>query len=59
MSDGTAAPDCRIYFNGTNSSGFTANEWALFDRAAAYGSSGCGGNMLWTAIGSTARPASR
>jgi len=52
MADGSAAPDCRIYFNGTNVSSFTANEWALFDRAAAYGSTGCGGNMLWTAVGS-------
>ena len=54
MFDGTAAADCRIYFNGTNSSGFSKQELSLFDRAVAYGSSGCGGNMLWTAIGSSA-----
>ncbi len=54
MFDGTPAPDCRIYFSGTNSSGFSKQELSLFDRAVAYGSSGCGGNMLWTAVGSSA-----
>ena len=53
MADGTAAPDCRVYFSSTNSSGFSNQEWTLFDRAVAYGSTGCGGNMLWTAIGSS------
>ena len=54
MFDGTAAPECRIYFSATNSSGFSKPELSLFDRAVAYGSTGCGGNMLWTAIGSSA-----
>ncbi len=54
MWDGTAAADCRIYFSATNSSGFSKQELSLFDRAVAYGSTGCGGNMLWTAIGSSA-----
>lgn len=53
MWDSTAAPECRIYLNATNSSGFSTQEFALFDRAVAYGSTGCGGNMLWTAIGSS------
>ncbi len=52
MADGSTAPDCRVYFSGALSTSFTAQQYTLFDRAAAYTSSGCGKNMLWTAVGS-------
>jgi len=54
MADGSTAPDCRVYFSAGVSTSFTAQQYVLFDRAAAYASSGCGKNMLWTAVGSGA-----